>query len=720
MQIKIHNKRVARLVALGVFFAAVCLFYLIRLAVLELDSEHIAGNSDGGYDERTVIVQAVRGQIYDRNGKLLVGNEYTYDFTVDYSVFPTEASERNRTVWSMLTVIDEHGEADRLADHDYPFVGSYPGLGLSDEAKDPDSGVYDTLVKFYRQSGLRTDTIEALRASSGMSAKDAEAAYDADPLAYIKPSVVVEYLLEEYGLDGKSSETGEPLYSRNVIDRLLRVYWGMESTGFSRANDYVLAEDVSMSTITDAKEQGIAGVNFTTTVERVYLYPGYASHILGQTGPIYAEEWAEYKELGYNMNALVGKSGCEAAFEEYLHGRDGVKVIVEDRGGNVVKEYMKTEPVAGKDVYLTIDIELQIAAEDGLRENVKYVRENLGQDECEAGALSAVDPKTGEVLALASYPSYDLSTFGLDYDELAADSALPLYNRALQGVYAPGSTMKPGVSAAVLTESALSDDDDLNITLSTKLECAGVYTYYQSYQPKCWIHNATGGSHGWVDTEKALEVSCNCFYYEAGRQLGIERMNAYCTLFGLGQPTGIELGESTGILAGPAWREANKQKAWQATDTIAAAIGQSDNAFTPLQLSVYIAALTNGGTRYAAHLLHHVEDVATKETVVQSRPEVLSSVAISETHRDGIIDGMERVISTSGSISRWMRNVPVTVAGKTGTAQVGGKADDNGLFVCCAPSSAPDIAVASVVEHAGGGSYAALAAARVLEAFYEE
>ena len=280
MQIKIHNKRVARLVALGVFFAAVCLFYLIRLAVLELDSEHIAGNSDGGYDERTVIVQAVRGQIYDRNGKLLVGNEYTYDFTVDYSVFPTEASERNRTVWSMLTVIDEHSEADRLADHDYPFVGSYPGLGLSDEAKDPDSGVYDTLVKFYRQSGLRTDTIEALRASSGMSAKDAEAAYDADPIAYIKPSAVTEYFLEEYGLGGKSSETGEPLYSRGVIDRLIRVYWGMESTGFSRANDYLLAEDVSMSTITDAKEQGIAGVNFTTTVERVYLYPGYASHIL--------------------------------------------------------------------------------------------------------------------------------------------------------------------------------------------------------------------------------------------------------------------------------------------------------------------------------------------------------------------------------------------------------------------------------------------------------
>ena len=374
---------------------------------------------------------------------------------------------------------------------------------------------------------------------------------------------------------------------------------------------------------------------------------------------------------------------------------------------------MKTEPVAGKDVYLTIDIDLQIAAEDGLRENVDYVQNNLGNPDCKAGAITAVDPNTGEILAIASYPTYDLSTFTEDYESLQSDSALPLYNRALSGLYAPGSTFKPAVTAAALMEGVVKTD--------TLLSCEGIYTYYQSYQPKCWVYSSNSGirKHGLISADEALRVSCNCYYYEVGRLLGIDRMNHYCELFGLGEATGIELGEATGSLAGPAWRAANQQKDWLPTDTIAAAIGQSDNAFTPLQLSVYISTLVNGGTRYTAHLLGSAVDVATRDVLYESVPTVKGTFSLQENYRTEIIYGMEQVISSSATLSTWMSRVPVTVAGKTGTAQVGGDADDNGLFVCCAPSRNPEIVVTSVIERAGGGSYAGLAASRVLAAYYD-
>lgn len=705
-----NHSRVGRMTALGIFFLVCCLLYVTVFAVMELNSENIGGHAKDGTTERTVIVQAMRGQIYDRNGKPLVTNEYTYSLTVDYSVLPTDPLERNATLLKALEVLYTCGEGKTFVDYRYPFLGVYPDVMYSSVAELPDSADYDTLTEQLSTSGLRAAMIRALKAD-GMTTKEATAAFDASPLSYVTAQKLLDYFTDEYALLATDSE-GNRLYTDDEINRLLHIYWGMEASGFSRANDYTMAVGISMTTVTCEKELALPGIGFSTAYERVYQYPGYASHILGQTGPIYAEEWAYYKELGYNMNATVGKSGCEAAFESYLHGQDGVKVIVEDDEGRVVDEYMKVEAVAGKDVYLTIDIDLQIAAEDGLKENVEYVRSNVGKDECEAGAISVMDPDTGEVLALASYPTYDLSTFSEDYAKLEVDEALPLYNRALLGVYAPGSTFKPAVTAAALMEGVVQTD--------TQLECAGVYTYYKSYQPKCWIYNSnsTVKKHGWITADDALRVSCNCYYYEAGRLLGIARMNQYCAMFGLGQSTGIELGEATGILAGPAYREANKQKDWMATDTIAAAIGQSDNAFTPLQLSVYISTLVNGGTRYSAHLLSKAMDISTGETVYASEPTVLNSFALDQSYRQEILYGMEQVITSSGSISGWMSRVPVTVAGKTGTAQVGGNLNDNGLFVCCAPSRAPEIVVASVIEKSGGGSYAALAAARVLEAYY--
>ena len=712
MATPVRNQRITRLWGLGVVFLLICLVYVIRLGVLELSSENIGGHRQDGTTERTVIVQAVRGQIYDRNGVPLVTNAYTYNLTLDYSVLPTDKDARNKAMLQALYMLETCGEADRFCTYDFPFAGYYPSLTYRDVTADPASDTHDTLLSVVETNGLRREAILRIKSDRFMNTAEATDVYEADPLAAIPAERLIDYFLEEYGL---TDERGEPLYSDADTDRLLRMLWGMEATGFSRANDYVMAKDVTMETLTHEKELGIAGIGFTTDVTRVCNYPGYASHILGQTGPIYAEEWEEYRELGYNMNATVGKSGCEAAFEAYLHGQDGVKVVVEDEDGHVVREYMKTEPVAGQDVYLTIDIHLQIAAEEALADNIEYIRTTFAnRDDCEKGAIVAMDPHTGEVLAIASYPTYDLTTYNRDYNILAADETQPLLNRALSGLYAPGSTFKPGMVIAGLMEGVL--------TRTGRLECAGTYTYYQSYQPDCWIYNSTTSSvkrHGWINAAEALRVSCNCFFYETGRLLGIGHMNHYCRMLGLGEATGIELGEQRGSLAGPDHRADLHGLEWQPTDTIAAAIGQSDNAFTPLQLGVYTSTLVNGGTRYAAHLLYKVRDFSTREDTVVSTPRVLDSFDIPEEYRLFMIEGMEQMVATSTDVRHYMRNVPVTVAGKTGTAQTGANSTENGLFICCAPSRDPEIVVVSVIERAGGGSYSAMAAGDVLEAYYK-
>ena len=712
MESPAHNRSISRLWGLGVVFALVCLFYVVRLGILELNSENIGGHRQDGTTERTVVVQAVRGQIYDRNGVPLVVNEYTYHLTMDYSVLPSDMESRNRAILQAIRMLESCGEVGRFCTYDFPFDGYYPDLTYKSVASDPVSDTYDTLLAVVQTNGLRREAILRIKSEMNLNTAKANDYYDAHPLECISAERLVEYFVEEYELDARDGE-GNPLYGAADVDRLIRVLWGMEAVGFSRANDYVMARDVSMETIIHEKEMGIPGIGFSTDVERVYRYPGVASHILGQTGPIYAEEWPYYKELGYSMNAVVGKSGCEAAFEEYLHGQDGIKVIVEDKDGNIIREYMKTEAVAGRDVYLTIDIELQIAAEEALAENIAYIRKTYNREDCEKGAVVAMDPNTGEVLAVASYPTYDLTTYNRDYNELAANKAQPLLNRALGGLYAPGSTFKPGMVVAALSEGI--------ITADTKLECAGTYTYYQSYQPDCWIHNSNSAvkQHGWINAAEALRVSCNCFFYEAGRLLGIQNMNLYCRMFGLGEATGIELGEQYGSLAGPDHRADLHGLEWQPTDTIAAAIGQSDNAFTPLQLGVYLSTIVNGGNRYAAHLLYKVRDFSTREDVVVTEPKLLSTFTYPEAHRLTVLEAMESMVATSYEVSRYMRDVPVPVAGKTGTAQTGATSTENGLFVCCAPSRAPEIVVVSVIERAGGGSYSAMSAGRVLEAYYK-
>ena len=688
------TKITRRILILTGIFCLICLLYIIRLAGIVLTGEKPETRE---YSYTYVTVKASRGQIYDRNGVPLVTNQYVYHLNIDDQFLPDDDYERNVSLLTLLHVFSNSDAQGTRTSDLYPFSGTYPNLTYKGE-------VYGDTTTRYRlvrriaaneiEDDVKTHTVTAL-----------EEYYAEHPDDFPDAERIVTFFVKKYGLDEQRGDHN--LYSDEQIGALLRLYYDMECNNFGGLNQYTFATDVSLSMITEIKEYAIPGVSFTYAIKRNYEYPGYASHILGTIGQIYAEDWEYYKELGYNMNDLVGISGCEYAFENYLRGIDGTKVLKFDSKGNLIDEYYKTMPVAGKDVYLTIDINLQMAAEDGLAENVQYIRDRGYNKDCRSGSLVAMDPNTGDVLAIASYPTFDLTTYNLDYSDLYADPAQPLYNRALQGLYAPGSTFKLGMVVAGMQEDV--------VQATTPLMCAGTYTGLGGgYKPKCT------GIHGYIDAPNAICVSCNCYFYELGRQLGITRMNQYCNFYGLGQKTGIELYEETGILAGETYREQNGLATWQPGDTVAAAIGQSDNLFTPIQIASYACTVLNGGTRYSAHLLHSVNTYFTNETVKFEEPRVLSTLDIRDNTLDTVKLGMKMMVEESLIVSNFMRRVPVTVGGKTGTAQIGGGQIDNALFVCAAPYNHPEIVISVVIDKGAGGSYSSLSAARVLEAYYAQ
>jgi penicillin-binding protein 2 len=453
-----------------------------------------------------------------------------------------------------------------------------------------------------------------------------------------------------------------------------------------------------MELVTYVEEKDVEGANFKTMSTRVYNYPGIASHLLGRVGKITAENADYYSELGYPMDAYVGTSGCELAFESILHGQDGIMVIKYDRDGNIVEKYYEKEPISGNDVWLTIDIDLQIAAENGLAEAAKT--SSTGK----AGAVTAMDPRTGAVLAIASYPTYDLSKFSSTeyYDSLLKDKNNPLVNRALMGVYAPGSTYKIGSALAALEKGAITS----SYTLPDELACDG--SYNRLHHPTCL------GSHGNADVYEAIQESCNVFFYEIGYQMGINPITDYTKKLGLGSSTGIELAESKGTVAGPAY-----SSEWNEGNDVSAAIGQSDHGYTPLQLSVYMSSVINGGTRYHAHLLGSVRNFYTKEVITAYETGVAETVSFSQSTRNTLITAMGMVVSENSEISRYFKNVPVEVGGKTGTAEVAGQ-KDNALFSGFAPLNKPEIVVSCIVEEGQHGYFASIAAARVMEEYFKE
>lgn len=679
-------------------FAVACAIFAVRMVNIIATSERSIIVTDT-YERREPI-HALRGEIYDRNGNKLVGNSYSYNLVLDYDAMAITQVLRNKDILTLMSILDKFDVEPASDGSSFPFVGTYPNYTYSAQAKDPNSTVYRKLLKRIAENELETNSEKP---KNQLTVSYLAEFYAANPDEFPTEQEIVDWYLQRYRMLPEKS-TDAAIFTDAELDKLIRMRYDMEANDFSIYTRYVVAEDVDEELIAYVEELSIPGAEFERMAQREYLYPGYASHILGQLGSITEELWEDYKAEGYNMSDKVGLSGCELAFEKYLRGIDGVRVVVEDKQGNIIDSYVETEPKAGYDVYLTIDIELQIAAEKGLKENISYF------NDADAGGITAIDPNSGEVLVIASYPTYDLATFNQDYDELNKNLITPWRNRALSA-YTPGSVFKVGMVAAGITTNTVGS--------STSFICDGADPVYGN---KCWIHP---GRHGDVNAAYALQVSCNCYFYELGPMLGIDKMNDFCTLYGLGQPTGIEIREETGILAGPEF-SSRYGSVWQERDTVMAAIGQSDNMFNPLQISGYISTILNGGSRYSAHLLKEVRSFE-GEVIYSSKTVLLNTVSLSESAIFTVKRGMKQMVQYDSVASSYMKNLPVTVGGKTGTAQRGSGKNDNRFFVCAAPYNNPEIVISVIIEprddkpkdNAHGSSYACIAAARVLEEFYD-
>lgn len=460
----------------------------------------------------------------------------------------------------------------------------------------------------------------------------------------------------------------------------------------------VLCQDISDRTAAILREQPerYAGLQVQEVPIRTYYGGTVAAHLLGTVGPIYKEEYETLKDKGYYLTDRVGKSGIEAAFEDELRGTDGARVTRAD--GTVEKIAAK----AGFSVQLHLDSVLQRAAQTVITDTMAALKaegEPLKGQDVKSGSAVLLDVHSGAVLVCASCPTYDLSRYSENYTVLANDESKPLFNRALNGTFPCGSVIKPAVAVAGLSEG-----------LKVECYCDGAYRYYEAvgFAPKCM------GRHGTVDTVKALQKSCNVYFMEMGRLLGIDRLNRTAAAFGLGQKTGIEVGEARGVLASPA----TKNGTWVAGDTCQCAIGQMDERFTPVQLAAYAMTLANGGTRYRVRLAARLKDL-NGDTVRRFLPEVVATVSMREEVRRTVHEGMVQVVKRGGTAYEAFKTASYTLAAKTGTAQNGSTRSDHGVFIAYAPADDPQVALAVVMEN--GTSAAASAVARqVLDAYFEQ
>ena len=650
-----------RVIALLVFFGA----FLLLFAAVLYDAQILHGGENRAKsissNAASETVTASRGIITDRNGKVLVSNRLAYTLVFDRSGFDDDAA-LNAAILRLVQLCEETG-----------------------------TGWNDTLPigrvgNFLRYSNARSETfdkfIEKNDLTSGASGRQ-----------------LLSELRELYHVDESLSE------------REARLIVGVRYELHSR-DSYTFAEDVStevLSLITDGRYEG---VTIRTASARVYN-TALAAHILGTIGPIWQEEWSSsedtgyvgYADKGYSMNDLVGKDGAEKAFESYLRGTDGRRLITTDETGKITGELYTREPQPGGTVALTLDIDLQADVEAALAETISGMIDKDSNER--GGAAAVVSVGTGEVLALASYPTYDLSTFNEDYDELVNDQRLPMFNRATQGIYAPGSTFKM-VTAVAALESGI-------ITPSSIIQDRGIYTYYKDPQPMCWIYSQTGSTHGRINVSQAITDSCNYFFYEVGRLTGIRTLDSYASQFGLGQSTGIEIGDSSGVLASPEWAESHDQE-WTDGQTITAAIGQSYNLFTPLQLANYVATLVGGGDHYQAHLLKNVKAYDNSRLLYMYDDEPMNTVEISDSTLSAVTRGMHE-LTVSGSVAYAFENCVVSAGAKTGSAQVGTDIA-NGVFVAYAPYENPEIAVAIVIEKGGSGAALANTAVEIINSWF--
>ena len=622
-----------------IIVAAVLAFVLLFARTFEIqvaNSEKYVEQANG-IARITAPIKASRGEILDCYGRPIATNREGYNIIFNYASI--SKTTINDTILSLIKLLGEHEWKD-----DLPLLETAP---YSFDKEAPEISKNRML-----------DMLELAHYAT------AENCFDA--------------LVKRYSLEDRD---------KNQQRLIMGVRYTMERAGFSISVPFTFAEDVSSKIMTVISENtdvyGENGVSIEVASFREYDNASVAPHIIGTVSPIYAEDWEELKAKGYSYDDKVGRSGIEKACEDELRGTDGEITYKVDSKGKILSSEVTKEPVPGHTVRLTIDKNVQVSAQNALMDTIKQL--NKDKIYANAGAAVAVNVKTGGVLAAVNCPTYTYDQYENNYEALVKDTTgRPLFDRAFTGAYPPGSTFKPAVACAALQEGV--------ITSTETITCVRKYRYFNDYQPNC-MH-----FHGGITLIPALSKSCNYFFFETGRRLGITKMNEYCKKLGLGVKTGVEVSESAGTLAGP-----ESRAEWYEGYTLSAAIGQSDNAFTPLQLATYTATIANSGVRYKTTLIDKIMSYSQDKVIKQSKPEIVDTVELDESVINTVKQGMLSV-TEDGTGSRVFADYPITVGGKTGTAETA-KGADHTVFIAFAPYENPEIAVAVIIEHGKYSSY---------------
>ena len=617
------------------------------------------------------VTKAPRGDILDKYGRVLVTNKS------GYSVRLKKTSDDdviiNEIVSEIVSILED---TENPVVNSLPITLEYPYEFEFEDRNDNDSSS-DEKDNWFENNKHNLN--------SDMSADDVIRAY-----------------CDIYGISGD--------YKSEHIRSMVSVRYETDVKQYSSVTPVTVAEDINAEAVTAIKSlnEGIDGVIIAEDYAREYTTPGLATHILGRTGQISSDEYQKNKQNGYGINDTIGKQGIERWAEKYLRGKDGVTGTYTEIDGKTVELSEGQEPVPGNYVMLTIDYDIQSTLERSLENTIKAI----GGD-CNAGGAVVLDVNTGDTLAIASYPTYDMTTFDEEYSKLVQNESNPMLNRAVSGLYSPGSTFKPLTAIAGIQSGV--------VTPKEHITCTGIYDYYKDYQPSCWIWSEYNSTHGAQDVTHAIENSCNVYFYELGRRLGIDRLDEYAKKFGLGEYTGIELTEETaGHMASPEYKKQAvvnvTDSDWFGGDTLQTAIGQSYSLFTPVQLANYCATIANGGTRYKVNLIDSIRSSVDGSVVEKFGSEVVEKIDMDPQTVDQIHNGMKKVVD-EGSARSIFEGYPIAVGGKTGTAQLG-KGANNAVFIAFAPFDNPKIAVAVVLEHGVRGTNAGRVARDVFDQYF--
>lgn len=710
---EMQNTRLYLLTLFLVLFLAVYLFILYDVQAIHHD-EYAA------QAVRSIVrpekIEASRGIITDRNGKPLVSNRSTYDLTFDAALL-RPGDDSNDAILRLVRLCQEEGVA---WDDNLPISRRSPYNYTVDQMDTQQKRRFLTYLKSLDPCAEALGQY-LLRNPQVLTTPEPEPEEGEEPVPpeELTPDERAEKLLERLTagdltaallmdagvtpaqlMNTMRAELDIPEdYTLSQARMVLGVQYELSIRKLDNYDAYVLAEDIDTAFISLLSDGNYAGAKVTLSSVREYETT-YAAHILGYVSKITSDDdYPSLKKKGYDYDDLIGKQGAELAFEDYLKGRDGLRMVATNDDGKVTGEYYYTEPEPGNIVELTIDLDFQSQVEDCLAETV--TRLNADGDEKRGAGAAVIRVGTGEVMALASYPSYDLSTFrlsGENYAAVSTDLRDPLYNRAAVGSYPPGSTLKPFTAMAALLDG--------KVSLNEKIRDTGRWGYpgdEDNSYAYCWKRSG----HGNLNVTGAITNSCNYFFAEMGYRLQMEGLRKYLVQFGLGEKTGIEIPETAGLL--PENPPGQDQAPW-------AGFGQSTQLYSPLQLANYIATLVSGGKRCQAHLLKAAKTYDNSAVVAVGNTEPVNTIDISEENLNAVKQGMKGLVE--GTLSPYFRNCVVSAGAKTGTSQVTSDKKNHGVFVCFAPYDDPEIAVAIAIERADAGAALASTAVNILNAYF--